>query len=840
MNSLFHSKIKAAAVLLICSSFLFQSNAVAQCSMLAPLTSVCENISPVTLTGGTPLGGVYFGPGVSPTPPYTFDPVGAGGAGMYQIGYAEAGCGDTAFQFINVFAKPAAVLIVPTPLCSNADSILLNGGSPVPPPGTGLYYGPGVDSGTEKFGPNIGGGAHDVNYVYTDLNGCKDTATSTITVTDVLPADFSGLDTAYCLEDPSPVTLTQVVPAAGGIFEPAALFTGNDFNIPVTPSTYQISFRYTDANGCSDTAFKSVRIRPKPAVTFSFATGQNSVCEKDAAFVIALTNASPANGSFSGTGIIGTNVFNPQIGVGTYRIAYTAFGPLGCENVDSSKFITVKPSPTVSFDLPVDSICENDPAINLPNGTINGSPGSGNFTYSGTGVSSAAPYKFNPTTAGVGTHSITYEGVAAQCTTATVRTIKVNPKPILNFANIIKVCANEDPFALTVGLPEGGIYFGTGVTTDGLSYDPSTTPGPGLYDLSYTYTDELGCADTISQSLTLDTFPVVSITSIPTLPKICQGDTIELNATGTPSSSTFVWGPNSGDIVPPASGDNIFAYPFETKTYTLTGLYKACEGTSTITVEVIPPAVAVIDGDLEICIGDSTTLTASGASTYQWDHGPTDPILNEKPYWDTTYSVIALSDMDGAGKQCSQDTTDVVVIVNPLPIISAGLDTTAFIGDRVPLLARGAETYVWSGEDSDVFGCIDCASTDALVLQPSDRSFDVIYTVTGTDANGCINSDDIVITIDEKVIVFVPTAFSPNNDGANDSLYVRGKGIKSIDLQIFNRRGEEIFATKNIKNGWDGTYKGAPLNKEVFVYYLTVTPYIRPPFKQTGSITLVR
>lgn len=840
MNSLSILKKKALAVFFVAICFSFTNRLMAQCSMLAPLTDVCENVTPVTLTGGTPLGGVYFGPGVSGAGPYTFDPAAAGGAGIYQIGYSEAGCGDTAYQFINVLAKPTAGLIVPGPLCSNADSVQLTGGTPVPPPGTGIYFGPGVSSSSEKFGPSIGGGTHTISYEFTDGNGCKDTATAPITVNDVIPAQFTGLDTAYCLEDPSPVTLTQVNPAAGGIFEPAGLFTGNDFNIPATPSTYNISFRYTDGNGCSDTAFQSVRIRPKPAVTFSFIPSESSVCEKDAAFVISMTNASPANGTFSGTGIIGTNVFNPQIGVGTYKIKYTATGPFGCENVDSSNFITVKPSPTVSFDLPVDSICVNEPLFQLPNGTINGSPGSGNFTYSGTGVSATAPYTFTPGIAGAGTHSITYEGTASGCSSTTIRTIKVNPTPVLSFSNTIKVCANADPFLLEVGLPAGGLYFGTGVTADGMSFEPLSTLGPGSYDLNYYYTNEFGCTDTITQPITLDTFPDVSITSVPTLPKICQGDTIELNATGNPSATTFVWGPNAGDIVPPASGDNIRAYPFETKTFTLTGLYKNCEGTADITVQVIPPAEAKVDGDFDICFGDSTVLTASGASTYEWGHGPTVAEITEKPYWDTTYSVIALSETDGAGKQCSQDTTEIEVVVNPLPIISAGLDTTAFVGDLLPLFARGAETYTWSGDDPDLFSCIDCQDPNVQVLLPADRSLTNTYTVTGVDTNGCVNSDDIIVTIDEKVIVFVPTAFSPNQDGANDSLYVRGKGIKAINFQIFNRRGEEVFATKSMTEGWDGTFNGAPLNKEVFVYYLTVTPYIKPQFKQTGSITLVR
>ena len=66
--------------------------------------------------------------------------------------------------------------------------------------------------------------------------------------------------------------------------------------------------------------------------------------------------------------------------------------------------------------------------------------------------------------------------------------------------------------------------------------------------------------------------------------------------------------------------------------------------------------------------------------------------------------------------------------------------------------------------------------------------------------------------------IFVPSAFSPNNDGFNDILYVRGTNVASLNFYIFNRFGENIFKGYNLNDGWDGSYNGEALSSEVFMY----------------------
>jgi gliding motility-associated-like protein len=88
--------------------------------------------------------------------------------------------------------------------------------------------------------------------------------------------------------------------------------------------------------------------------------------------------------------------------------------------------------------------------------------------------------------------------------------------------------------------------------------------------------------------------------------------------------------------------------------------------------------------------------------------------------------------------------------------------------------------------------------------------------------------------------VFVPNAFSPNNDGQNDILYVLSNCIKTMDFIVVDRWGNKVFESGNINNGWDGTYKGQPMNTGTYAYYLKATMQDGSSVEKHGNVTLVR
>lgn len=102
------------------------------------------------------------------------------------------------------------------------------------------------------------------------------------------------------------------------------------------------------------------------------------------------------------------------------------------------------------------------------------------------------------------------------------------------------------------------------------------------------------------------------------------------------------------------------------------------------------------------------------------------------------------------------------------------------------------------------------------------------------------DDDPFVLSVMNGLLVFVPQIFSPNGDGANDILFVRGRKITSLTFIVYNRWGEKIFETNDKNFGWDGKFRGKDAQSSVYVYYLDAEVEGYGPFQQKGNITLVR
>jgi gliding motility-associated-like protein len=117
----------------------------------------------------------------------------------------------------------------------------------------------------------------------------------------------------------------------------------------------------------------------------------------------------------------------------------------------------------------------------------------------------------------------------------------------------------------------------------------------------------------------------------------------------------------------------------------------------------------------------------------------------------------------------------------------------------------------------------------------------VITHLTAYNRLGCEDSICKPLVIIFRGILDVANAFSPNGDGQNDIIYVKGYGITELEFRIYNRWGELVFESDDINFGWDGTYKGTNQEMEVYVYTL------KAKFKngtesglRKGNITLLR
>ncbi|MEL6636985.1 MAG: gliding motility-associated C-terminal domain-containing protein [Bacteroidota bacterium] len=184
--------------------------------------------------------------------------------------------------------------------------------------------------------------------------------------------------------------------------------------------------------------------------------------------------------------------------------------------------------------------------------------------------------------------------------------------------------------------------------------------------------------------------------------------------------------------------------------------------------------------------------------------------------------------------------------IGPAPTIELdlGLDQTLTLGDSILLQATPPNpnaSRLWESEDTTI--CPDCIEQVVRPLQTTTYQLTLI-----DEESGCSATDRITLRVDGQVEVYIPNAFSPNEDGANDVFLIYGnpERIERVEVfRVFDRWGAVLFeANEFLPNdpnfGWNGRYRGQDLNPAVFVYYAEVTLINGQRLSLSGDVTLVR
>ena len=248
-----------------------------------------------------------------------------------------------------------------------------------------------------------------------------------------------------------------------------------------------------------------------------------------------------------------------------------------------------------------------------------------------------------------------------------------------------------------------------------------------------------------------------------------------------------------------------------------------------------------ISSDTIICRGECINFTYTGtpSTTWQWTFEGAEPSFSadENPeqicYFNPGNYLVKLIVSDGI----ETDTSLKSITVFPLPIVDAGQNITVVDGSTVNLSATGnLNSYSWMPETG---------LSDAEIPNPvATLNGPAIYYVSGVDSNNCTGTDSIIIEVTAPLLpcgeVFIPNAFSPDNNGENDFECVIGKCITEMTFVVYNRWGEKVFETTDQDICWDGTYEGKLLNSAEFVYILRATLVSGDEVKRKGTISLIR
>jgi gliding motility-associated-like protein len=330
---------------------------------------------------------------------------------------------------------------------------------------------------------------------------------------------------------------------------------------------------------------------------------------------------------------------------------------------------------------------------------------------------------------------------------------------------------------------------------------------------TYTFTPDAGqCASVAAMTVTVN--PTIT-PSFTTWGPYCQNDI--LIQVMLPSSSnegiTGVWNP--GMVSTATAGNHVYAFTPDPG---------QCANSTTMTVVVNAVTSPQFSPIQAICSGEVLNLPASSINGIS---GTWSPTIN--PLATTTYTFTPNSG------QCATP-TDLTVQVNSAPLINVlPPNPTVDLGASVQLSVNGANTYSWY--NGATLSCVSCPNPSANPLTTT------TYSVSGTDANGCVTTVPVTVTVIGSCNeVFIPTRFSPNENGPsiNNEFRVFGNCIQSMSISVYDRWGERVFQSVNQSDTWDGTFKGKPLNSGSYAFTFKASLFDGSEINTSGTIEMLR
>lgn len=633
----------------------------------------------------------------------------------------------------------------------------------------------------------------------------------------------------------------------GIIYQSVCAGCGGNDDFPVTPGAWPSSLYGTNVNqafNCNNGTFKiDFQLIGGDA---NFTTSTTTGCSPlTITFNNISTSGFPYLWDFGGNDTTST-VFNPThtfTTPGTYTVNLYVISN-SCYNLwdTAQQVIIVKPTPTANFTDAVSPCALN---VNYNDSSFsNVNFWSWNF---GTGASpqtsgSANPGSVSYSSPGTYTTSLIV-GNAQACFDTIVQTVMLVATPV-NINVVPPICTYESAQLLVTGAnsytwtPSAGLN-NTSIANPIAS--PSVTTTYSVQTMSINLIGD-SCYNTLSTTVTV--FPEINADFNFSI-NPC-GNTVLF--TDTSYNAPVAWWWNFGDgqsnfIQNPSHAySNPGTYPVTLAVQNFNG----CVDTIVQPITVAGFTPSGVFGGGVICPGDSVMLVAYGGVAYNWSpslglNSTVNDTVWASPDTSTTYSV-QITTITTSGDTCYSIYTSNVTVSS----LSAGQVSVTADQDTIELgsstnlhglISLSGATFSWQPTNG---------LTNTNTLDPTaSPSQTTTYNLLVTDASGCSYLVSgvtiyVIANICDEGTVYLPNAFTPNGDGMNDVLYVRSNFITEVYLTIYDRWGENVFETNDIKKGWDGTYKGKKCDPAVYGYYMKVKCNNGEESFKKGNISLIR
>jgi len=423
------------------------------------------------------------------------------------------------------------------------------------------------------------------------------------------------------------------------------------------------------------------------------------------------------------------------------------------------------------------------------------------------------------------------------CDSIVTEDLNVVVTPVPTAGTTATYCDGDVMTDLTATAGSGGTlnWYDDAGLTNNIGTGGILTPGTTIGTTTYYLTETVNGCESLPSIVDITITPTPAAPVAGTDATYCEGDVLlDLTATAG-SGGTLNWYDDAGLTNNLGSGGTLApSSSLGTITYYVTETVGGCQSAATsITITINPGSAPQITTASDFCITDDSTAFVgipnggvwSGQGIINSTTGMFDPnVAGQGSHY------VYYANSGGCG---GTDSIQVYVFANPTA--SFFIQEESCFG----LLDGVIQTINVTGQSPFDYSWSDGSTDDNLIDLGGG-----IYDLTITDDNNCFLDTSLIVPSENngdcEFHIWVPNVFSPDGNGENDVLYARGKGVSQLSFQVFNRWGEMVFVSSSVDVGWDGTFKGKPLNAEVFVWRAVGTFVDGSDFNEKGNVTLVR
>ncbi len=605
-------------------------------------------------------------------------------------------------------------------------------------------------------------------------------------------------------------------------------------------NTYTVTLTVQGGNNCIVTKQIPVQVVAAPIANFNVA----NACAGSTFNFLNTTIGGSAQNVYSwnfGGGLTSTAT-SPTVTLpfaGTVNVQLTVTES-GCTH-DTTKPVIVHPNPVSDFT--VSSTCFGDSASFTPTATVATGSIIG-YTWVIDGATYTIPNpKVKFATSGANSVKLTVT-TNNNCSKDTTKTVLISEKPIAKFIQADTACLNApvqlldaSTFATNVTNSSVATWWwstgnGNNYTSQNVTTIYNTTQAS--YTVQQVVTSNYGCvSDTNTQTVAVKALPlpIINISN-----PICATRLVTFTD-ATPNSKSRTWALSNG-------------LTNQQKVWSTKTLQA---GAASVTLQVIDsfgctsnitnqniianPKPTFTFAYQDSCIDRAVPFTANDLTgtivTWVWSfNGVNESGGSTKTH---TFAKVGKNDIalyGVAATGCISDTAYKSMVVYETNAY-AGLDVKAGENEPIQLLATGGQDYVWTPSTG---------LNSAVIYNPIARLLQSqLYTVKVTDTRGCIDYDDVNIVLYKGPEIYVPTIFTPNNDGVNDVLTITPIGIAKLDhFIVYNRWGKVMYSTQNAGFSWNGTYNGKLLQQDTYVWVASGTDIKGAKIVKKGTVILAR